>query len=155
MLKTLRTALMTAAAAFAAFGAAQAQPAIPSFDLETAQSWAEKLAICDTTAFLATRPDLNANRIWVRRDDGHRDLLLPPTFVGAGRWYNDDYQRLYFRLRRQNQVTSAQMFEAQKTLATDFVEAYRDNWTNSHARFLRRQDAACRAMARANGVIIS
>ena len=38
------------------------------FDVRNARGWAERLVLCDTTAFLASRPDLNADRMWVRRD---------------------------------------------------------------------------------------
>jgi hypothetical protein len=129
------------------------------FDVRDARSWGERLALCDTTAFLASRPDLNASRIWVRRDDGRRDLLLPPDFVGAGLWYKEGYRRLFWQLQRERQVSSAEVYRAQNGLSRRFVEAYRS--INGHygagvdSRFLDAQDRYCRMMARSEGVIVS
>ena len=50
-----------------------------AFDVRNARSWAERLVICDTTAFLASRPDVNADRIWVRRDNGRRGRRSAPA----------------------------------------------------------------------------
>jgi len=159
-------ALAAAGLALSAIGPAQAQPRYDNavyaqFDVHNAQSWAEKLVLCDVTAFLASRPDMAANRMWVRRDDGRRDLLLPPDFVGAGRWYKEGYERLYWRLRREKQVTSQEMQQVQDTVGRSFVEAYRR--ANGYGpgrfgggqRFLDQQDSWCRSMARQEGVIVS
>jgi len=158
MLKTLKLALAAAAVAAATTGAAQAGTALTSYDVAVAPTWAEKLALCDTTAFLASGPDLNANIIFVRRDDARQfDMLLPPTFVGGGQWYRDGYERLYWRLRHDNKVTSKELQAAQNKIARDFVEAYRRG-NGAHGavqqRFLHAQDKACREMARAEGVIV-
>jgi hypothetical protein len=158
MLTALKSALVAAAVAGLAGAAQAAQSSAPvaRFDVRTAQGWAEKLVLCDVTAFLATDPDFNANRMWVIRDDGRRDLLLPPDFVGAGRWYKDGYQRLYFRLKRQGKIRERALLDAQNTVGHDFVEAYRRAGRgNGDAGFFRAQDSYCRAMARAEGEIIS
>ncbi len=158
MLKTFKLALAAAAAVAVTAGAAQAGTDLKSFDVASAPTWADKLALCDTTAFLAGGPNLNANIMFVRRDDTRDfDMLLPPNFVGAGQWYKDDYQRLYRRLRHDKKITSKQMWAAQSKIAPDFVEAYRRGNGKGVAeqRFLRDQDRACRAMARSEGVIVS
>ena len=112
--------------------------------------------LCDVTAFLAAKPDLNATRMWVRRSDGRADLLLPPDFVGAGQWYKEDYQRLYWRLKRQKKVDSRGLEHARAELAHGFIQAYRrSNRSLAQGRFLERQDRACRSTARNVGVVVS
>jgi hypothetical protein len=149
-------ALTLATIALMGAAVARAAPDSSRFDVRNAHNWAERLVLCDSTAFLATRPDFNANRMWVRRDDGHRDLLLPPDFVGAGRWYKEGYQRLYWRLRRRGEVDDASLTAAADQLGRPFIESYRRaggyNWQGDD--FLRGQDVFCRATARQQGEII-
>ncbi len=156
MINTFKKTLLAGALALGLAGGAVAAPTnLSAFDVRSADSWAEKLVLCDVTAFLAQKPDLNANRMWVRRDDGHRELLLPPDFVGGGAWYKEGYERLYWRLKRQKQVDSHQLRQAQDTLAHDFVQAYRrDPAGMAYSRTLRDQDTFCRRMARSEGVIV-
>ena len=158
MIKAFRSTLAAAAAVASIAGIAHARaPDLSRFDVRYAHNWAERLVLCDETAFLATRPDFNANRMWVPRDDGHRDLLLPPDFVGGGEWYKEGYQRLYWRLKRQGKVDSDGLHDAQTSLGRQFVETYRRSgdygWDDRG--FLRDQDVYCRAMARENGEIIT
>ncbi len=156
MSMSLNSALAAAAAVVALAGAVQAEPRpVSSFNARSAESLADRLVLCDVTAFLSGRPDLNANVIWVRRDDGHNDMLLPPDFVGAGRWYKEGYERLFWRLRRDHKVDASQIASAQNTLGRDFVEAYRHDNAGSGSRFLQAQDSYCRSMARDEGEIIS
>ena len=134
-------------------GAAQAQPAsrdVSSFNVQQVGDWADRLALCDVTAFLASRPDFNAQQMWVRRDDGHSDMLLPPDFVGGGWWYKEGYQRLSYKLK----IEPARMHQAQNTLARDFVESYRRSSSSQNQHFLRQQDGYCRQLARDQGEII-
>lgn len=158
MFRALRNTLLAAGAALGCAGLAQAAaPAdLEAYSAGAAGSWADWLVLCDTTAFLASRPDLNATRIWVRREDGHADLLLPPDFVGAGRWYKEDYERLFYRLKRSHKVDPAAVARARGGLAHDFIAAYRRAGpTQAAARFLERQDASCRQTARDVGFIVS
>ena len=159
MLTPFKSALVAALAVAGLAGAAQAAPPpspIARFDVRNAHGWAEKLVLCDVTAFLATDPDFNANRMWVIRDDGRRDLLLPPDFVGAGQWYKEGYERLYFRLKRQGRIHESALLDAENSIGHDFVEAYRRvGRGNGDGSFFRAQDTYCRAMARAEGEIIT
>jgi hypothetical protein len=156
--KTLRNTLLAAGLALGCAGLAQAAApgGLAAYNARAADSWADWLVLCDTTAFLASKPDLNATRMWVRRDDGHSDLLLPPDFVGAGQWYKEDYGRLFRRLKRQDKVDMHRVERARGDLAHAFIEAYRKTGRSAAAqRFLTRQDAACRDTARGVGVIVS
>jgi hypothetical protein len=162
MKKLVLAALVSASLAAGFGGLAQAQPRYRSdlsqFDVRNARTWAERLVLCDTTAFLATHPDLDANRMFVRRDDGRRDLMLPPDFVGGGRWYKEGYEQLYWRLRRQRQITSDELYRVQDNLGRPFVRMFRDShryYGLEASRFLDRQDTYCRRMARQEGFIIS
>jgi len=174
MKRPLLAALGMIGLAAALCGSAQAQPypgernlpplsrdggRFAEFDVRNARGWAERLVICDTTAFLASRPDINADRIWVRRDDGRRDLLLPPYFVGAGHWYKQGYERLFWRLRREREVSSADVYRAQDAVGRRFVQTYRDAngryGVGIDIRFLEAQDRYCRQMARSEGEIIT
>jgi len=157
MFRSFKVALaaLGVAAAVAGVAHARGEPRpLTTFDVRSSGNWADRLALCDTTAFLASKPDLNANRMWVRRDDGHADLLLPPDFVGNGWWYKEGYQRLYWRLRHEKKLDSDQMKQAQNTLSRDFVESYRRANDYHDARFLRDQDVYCRSLAREQGEII-
>jgi hypothetical protein len=150
-----RWVLLAVAAVLAAGSARAAPPDLSRFDVRNVHTWAERLVLCDATAFLATRPDFNANRIWVRREDGHRDLLLPPDFIGAGRWYAEGYERLYRKLEHEGKVDEASLQTAEDSLGLPLVRAYRVSgygWVGMS--FLRDQDTFCRAMARRNGVIV-
>ncbi len=153
MSKTAKALAAALGAASLITGAAQANPAdgdLSSFDVHAVDDWAGKLALCDATAFLASRPDFNAQQMWVRREDGHSDMLLPPDFVGGGWWYKEGYQRLSYKMK----IEPARMHQAQNTLVRDFVETYRRSPNAQDHNFLLRQDGYCRQMARAEGEII-
>jgi hypothetical protein len=155
MLNALRAAPIAAAVAFSAGAACAAPPDLSRFDVRNVHTWAEQLALCDATAFLATKPDFNANRILLQRSDGRRDVLLPPDFIGAGRWFAEGYERLYFRLKSEGKVSEASLQAADDSLALPLVRAYRTagyGWVGMS--FLRNQDVRCREMARRNGEVI-
>ncbi len=160
MLNLLKTTAVAAGLALGLAWSAQAQPApepLAAFDVHQARGWADRLVLCDYTAFLAGQPDLSANRMWVRRDDGHSDLLLPPEFVGGGQWYKEGYQRLYFKLLRRGELTHAQLRQAQDSVGRDLIESYRRHRPGlaGGSRFLARQDHYCRDMAREQGEVIT
>jgi hypothetical protein len=147
-------------------GASQARPehreggnVYAPFDVRNARNWTERLVLCDVTAFLVSRPNLNADRMWVRRDDGRRDVLLPPYFLGAGRWYKEGYQRLFWRLKRGRQASDAELLHAESAIGRRFIDAYRDAnpYTGGMVQsgFLDAQDRYCRNMARAEGEYVS
>ena len=146
-------------------GAVSAQPdaggrpgPYAGFDAHNVRDPAERLVLCDATAFLASQPDLNADRMWVRRDDRAPQMLAPPYFIGSGRWYKEGYERLFWRLRDKGQVSQDEVYRLQDTLSRRFIDAYRGingyGGGSNEIGFLRRQDGACRAWARREGEII-
>ena len=154
MFKAVLSAVALAGLTMGAIAPAQAEPTDYSrFDVRDATDWADKLVLCDVTAFLSTKPDLNANRMWVRRDAGPPDLLLPPNFVQGGQWYKEGYRRLYYRLRHDKRIEGDQVIRAQDTAGRGFIDAYRHSAGSNHS-FLDAQDSYCRSMARSEGEII-
>jgi hypothetical protein len=170
-MKRIVLAALSASSLVAAAGSADPQPypgerhrpgpgsgLYADFDVRYARGPAEQLVLCDTTAFLASEPNLNADRMLVRREDRRPDLLLPPYFLGPGRWYKEGYQRLAWRLQRRQLATSDEIYRLQNTLGRRFIDAYRraNPYIGGTAElgFLRRQDGECRRWARSQGEIV-
>jgi hypothetical protein len=149
----LKTTLAATAFALAA-GAASAQaPAadLSAFDASRASTPAEKLVLCDTTAFLRTRPDLNSQRMFARRDGQPFQLLIGPYFVQGGVLYSQRYDRLLQRLQHAGQLNHGQVAEVQATLGRRMIQAYgHGNWLPN--RWAGQQQTYCTAFARQNGV---
>ena len=112
------------------------------FDARANPDVAAKLAICDATRFLRSRPDLDADLVYVRRDDGQIDLLLPPHFVGGPEWYDEDLEHAYRRLKRQGVVSYDQVRAARSAISADMVRAFRRT-NGAGQRFLQDQSRYC------------
>jgi hypothetical protein len=115
------------------------------FDARTAPDVAAKLAICDTARFLRTSPNLDADLVYVRRDDGQLDLLLPPYFVGGPEWYDEDLERAYRRLRRQGEVTYDQVRMARQDIGREMVRAFKRGGGHER-RYLDDQSRYCKTV---------
>lgn len=141
-----RIALALAAALLG--GSAVAQPAagpadITRFDARTAPDVPSKLAICDAVRFLRTDPDLDADRIYVRRPSENRfDLLLPPYFVGGPEWYDEDIERAYRRLRSAGQVEYRAVQTARHEIGREMVRTF-DRVNGSERAYLDEQNRYC------------
>ncbi len=142
---------IAAAALLASAGAAQAVPDLSAFDAARARSPAERLVLCDTTAFLATRPNLDANRIYTRRDSRPWQLMIGPRFVQGGQIYSERYDRMYWKLKRGNQIDQNQLIAAQDGPGRGLVETYRDSGYLP-MRFAREQSNFCSGWTREAGV---
>lgn len=152
----MKTLAMAAAAAVLALGsAAVAQQSIGApvyagpgsavlaqFDARTAPDLPSKLAICDAARFLRTSPDLDSDKILVRRRDNQLDLLLPPNFVGGPEWYDEDIERAYRRLKRQGQVGYDEVRHARQDIGRAMVRAF-ERTTGSERRYLDEQSRYC------------
>lgn len=140
-------AIAAACGALALCTSAVAQTFAPSgelarFDARATPDVAAKLAICDAARFLRSRPDLEADLVYVRRDDGRVDLLLPPYFVGGPEWYDEDLEFAYRRLRRQGVVNYEQVQAAREAIGRDMVRTFR-RANGSDQRFLQDQARYC------------
>lgn len=142
------TRLLIAAAALAVSGSAVAQPTAAGpadfarFDAQATPDWASKLALCDATRFLRTRPDLDADKVLVRRRDNRLDLLLPPHFIDGAYWYDEDLERASRRLRQQGQVSYDAVRTARSTLGRDMVRTF-DRINGGERAFLDAQNRYC------------
>lgn len=153
MIRVVSLLLAGLAGALAVVSLARAQPgsAYDRFYVEAARTPAERLVVCDTTAFLAGRPDLNAQRIVVRHLDRIPVTLLPPYFVSGGFLYSDRYDRVFNRMRARHEVSVRDVAATQAGVGRAMVELYRrTRWVDR--AFVRRQDRACRDFAAGYGV---
>lgn len=152
----MMTFLKTAAvAAMALAGASAAQAAnydVSQYDAAAARSPAERLVLCDTTAFLATRPDLNANRMYARREGRPFQLMLGPYYVQGGFLYSERYDRLFWKLRREKQIDKNEVARIQDTQGRSMIDAYRDGGYLPMA-FANAQAKYCNGWSRENGVV--
>jgi len=152
MIKTITSAV--AALAFAAVATASAaQPrydaALPSPD---GKSLAERMVICDTTLFLESRPNFNAQRMFAVRNATLPDpeLLLPPYFIGPDRWHHEDLKIAYGRLRARGEVDFDDLRAAHEQYAEPVLDRYvgrSRNFTIPRVE-LSRQARACSRFAR-------
>ena len=148
---TLLKSAIAAVALLGAAGSAQAYPDLSAFDASRAATPAERLVLCDTTAFLATRPNLDANRIYTRRDSRPWQLMIGPRFVQGGQIYSERYDRMYWKLRRAGELTQDDVIAAQDGPGRALVETYRDSGYLPMA-FAREQSNFCSGWTREAGV---
>jgi hypothetical protein len=151
-MKTLLKSAIAAAALAASASVAQAYRGdLSAFDAAQARSPAERLVLCDTTAFLATRPNLEANRIYARREGRPWQLMIGPRFVQGGQLYSERYDRMYWKLKRDSQIDQNQLVAAQDGPGRALVEGYRDGGYLPMA-FAREQQKFCDAWTHEAGV---
>ena len=150
-MNTLLKSALAAVALAASAGAANAYPDLSAFDASRAATPAERLVLCDTTAFLSTRPNLDANRIYARRDGRPWQLMIGPRFVQGGQIYSERYDRMYWRLKRDGQIDQNQLIAAQDGPGRGLVETYRDSGYLPMG-FAREQSQFCSGWTREAGV---
>ncbi|MGZ8362549.1 MAG: hypothetical protein ACXW3D_01710 [Caulobacteraceae bacterium] len=138
-------------AAAATLGLSAGASATPNANLDAfaTPDPARTLVLCDTTAFVATKPDLNANRIFAIRDSEPAELMLPPYFVQGGTLYLRSSERMYQRLRREG-VSRNRIAQIQGEVGREMVKAYERR--QIAPAFLRDQNRACRQWVRSHGV---
>jgi opacity protein-like surface antigen len=143
-------AAAVAAAALSVGASAAAQPA-PASDLNVldpaaAQGWADRLVQCDLTQFVQSAPDLHADIIYAWRDSRVPEMLLPPYYVVGGRFYDEDLERAYRRLKSAGLVTHAEVAAAQDRYTRPTVERYGRNRGGMRSE-LRAQARYCSGVA--------
>lgn len=148
MIKSITTAVAALAMTLAA-SASTAQARLPSLE---GKSVAEQMVICDTTLFLNTQPNFNANRMFAQRRSTLPDpeLLLPPYFIGPDRWYDEDLDIASDRLRARGQLDYDELNAAFDTYAEPVLRTYvgRSRVMNIPRVELSRQARACSRFAR-------
>ena len=137
-----------AAALSSAASVATAQPVDWSaYDASRAQTVADQLVLCDLSAYLATSPDQDANRIYVQRDDRRFDPLIPPYVSAGGQWYDEDLERAYRRYRSKGLISFDQLVQSQDRYVRDMTRVFEDASVREQ-RFLEGQRTFCRDLAR-------
>ena len=151
-MKTLKTAAVAALAFAGASAAHAANYDLSAYDAAAARTPAERLVLCDTTAFLASRPDLNANRMYARREGRPFQLMIGPYFVQGGFLYSERYDRLFWKLRREKQISKDEVAAVQASQGRALIEAYRNGGYLPMA-FANAQAKFCTGWSRDNGIL--
>ncbi len=150
-----KTASMLIGAALAAMAAsASAQPsdqALSRYRAAAAAGPTETLVLCDTTAFLATKPNLDADLIIARREGRPAERLRSPYFVAGGFLYRQGYEQLFHKLSQQGSSSRTQLAQAQEALGRGLIDVYRRQ-RHLPTSFEREQLAYCSRFAKSHGV---
>ena len=146
----LRTRLCAALLALAAAGqAAAASPAerLSRFDVGAAQSWADALALCDLTAFLRTRPALDADVVLVEDRGGRMDsALYGPRFTPVSLFFDIGVRRTFERLAQAGEVDRRRVGEARRRHDMSMFREFRVTSAQDMA-FLEAQAELCAALS--------
>ena len=140
------TRWMAPIACTAALLTGAAAPTPETFDVANAGGWAEALAMCDLTRFLATRPDLDADVIlatdqstgWMRPLYGPR--FLPPTL-----FFDREVKQAFHRLERAGEVDKRGFAEARTRFDRPMMRRFRQQ-RMSDQHFLEDQSRVCHAL---------
>ena len=142
----LKTAL--AAAALLAAAPAAAQPAdLGRYDARQARSLAEQLVLCDLAGYFKSGPDLNAQRLVLRRSSNDFEPSLPAAITRGGDWYDDDLKRAYFRYSATGRVAPAEVHAARYHYGREMEDVFRRT-SYGERRFFQDQAPFCRNLAR-------
>ncbi len=145
VLDLLRGLLLSALAAGAVHASGPKEP-LAAFDVSSAQGWADTLAVCDLTYFLASRPDLDADVIYARDQstDWFRPMLAP-YFRPPNLFYDEDVKRAFYRLQRAGLVDRAAAFKARARHERSMLQRFRRRGSAEQA-FIRDQAGRCDAV---------
>lgn len=146
----LRTRLCAALLALAVGGpAAAATPAerLSRFDVGAAQSWADALALCDLTAFLRTRPALDADVVLVEDMGGRMgQALYGPRFTPASLFFDTRVRRTFERLAAAGEVDRRSVGEARRRHDMPMFREFRAA-SGEDIAFLEAQAELCAALS--------
>ena len=142
--------MMVLSALMALLVAAPAAPEpstrMSAFDVSRAESWADALALCDLTAFLRTRPALEADVVLA--PDGRSEFVRPlygPRFLPPGLFF-DHYTRLTFeRLEKAGEVDRKSVGAARARHDRPLFRSYQRAGGQDMA-FLEEQSKLCGAL---------
>ena len=148
MLRLSGLAPIAALAALLGAGQAAGQPQIQSlsaFDVARANGPAETIALCDLTAFLLMRPNLDADVIYAPQLP-HRarfwEPLRYPYFRPTSIAVDDKVRGAAVRLESAGVITRTQVAEARARYDADMFKSYRRE-SASDRLFLEHQGKTC------------
>ena len=141
MLAALAIALLGPAAAGAA-----TPPRMAPFDVSRMENWGDALALCDLTAFLRTRPSLDADVVLAA--DPRTDFARPlygPRFMPPGLFFDHATRLTFERLEKAGEVDRRAVGEARARHDRPFFRAY-ERAGSQELAFLEEQSRLCTAL---------
>jgi hypothetical protein len=120
--------------------------AMKDFDVQKVDSWADALAICDTTRFLLSDPKLDSNVIISAMPNSSHIALYRPYFIPTSGFYSDAMKETFERVQKANFVTADSYNKARLRYARLMLQAY-PYATSADQAFLADQMKTCYALA--------
>ena len=136
--------LAAGAALIAGPAGADTRADLRRFDIVNVEDWADALALCDLTAFLRTRPALDADAIIPSGD--RPGPLYGPRFLPPGLFFDRGVRRTFERLQRAGETDRARVASARARYDLDFYGRLR-NPSASEVAFLEEQSSLCAALS--------
>ena len=147
IMKTLVTGAALLAAAPAAVAQPFGEPDLGRFDATRAQTLGQQLVLCDLASYFGTGPNLDAHRVYVKRDTNWFDPMPPQAITRGVHWHDYDLERAFLRHRAAGRV-SAQEVDALRGQYGAEMERVFQRTTVGERRFFQRQARFCRELVR-------
>lgn len=140
----LRISIVSLAAMIGAVPSSAAS--LRDYDVKNADSWADALAICDTTRFLQSDPKLESNVIVSAMPANSHVALYGPYFIPPSNFYSEAMRETFDRVQKAGLVTSESYGAARLRYAKLMLSAYA-HATAADQAFLNEQMKLCYALA--------
>lgn len=118
-----RCALLALAVATPA--AAEPRAQLRDFDVSVADNWPDALALCDLTAFLKTRPALEASVVFLPHASGWLQPLQAPRFAPPNDFVSHTVRRSFERLEAHGEIDRASYNKARARHDMPMFASYR------------------------------
>ena len=152
MSKMLKS-LVATAALLAAAPAAQAQPFgrpdLGRYDAAHAPSLAQQLVLCDLASYFGTKPDLNATRVYLQRDNHRFEPSFPLAITRGASWHDENLERAFMRHRTAGRVTSQEVDALRLQYGMEMEQGFK-RMNVREQRFFQSQAPFCRNLERAS-----
>jgi hypothetical protein len=142
--------LLLAAFAIALSGPPAAAAETPArmvpFDVSRAENWGDALALCDLTAFLRTRPSLDADVVLAA--DSRSEFARPlygPRFLPPGLFFDQNVRLTFERLEKAGEVDRRSVGAARARHDRPLFRVYQRGGSEDLA-FLEEQSQLCAAL---------